>query len=219
MSKRLKTQQHFWCLVPGVCTGWKKSTTWWLWGPASLGLLLLNRQKNSINSEVMEIAGQFSPRSLLPGDWQEGAHWGELLRLHRRARHPSLPVWGPHLSHQVSPGQGVGQAILRLCPIHTQVIFQSNSPAPKVSHSFTIRVLGQVNDTNGVPQTVPIPPNIDTVNALFGTSLDTEEDMVAWLDERRPKSEKPPANGEEMSISRVQVCSASVALTCFKLPI
>ena len=58
---------------------------------------------------------------------------------------------------------------------------------------------------------MPIPPNIDTVNALFGTSLDTEEDMVAWLDERRPKSEKPPANGEEMSISRVQVCSASVA--------
>ena len=62
-----------------------------------------------------------------------------------------------------------------------------------------------MNDTKGVPQTVPIPPNIDTVNALFGTSLDTEEDMVAWLDDRRPKSEKPPANGEEMSISRVKL--------------
>ena len=61
-----------------------------------------------------------------------------------------------------------------------------------------------MNDTKGVPQTVPIPPNIDTVNALFGTKLDTEEDMVSWLDERRPKSDKPPANGEEMSISRVQ---------------
>ena len=62
-----------------------------------------------------------------------------------------------------------------------------------------------MNNTKGVPQTVPIPPNIDTVNALFGTSLDTEEDMVAWLDDRRPKSEKPPANGEEMSISRVKL--------------
>jgi len=69
---------------------------------------------------------------------------------------------------------------------------------------YTHRVLGRVNDTKGVPQTVPIPPNIDTVNALFGTKLDTEEDMVAWLDERRPKSDKPPTNGEEMSISRVQ---------------
>jgi len=68
---------------------------------------------------------------------------------------------------------------------------------------YTHRVLGRVNDSNDVPQTVPIPPNIDTVNALFGTSLDTEEDMVAWLDERRPKLDKPPSNGEEMSISRV----------------
>ena len=74
----------------------------------------------------------------------------------------------------------------------------------RVSQPFTTRVLGRVNDTKGVPQTVPIPPNIDTVNALFGTKLDTEEDMVSWLDERRPKSDKPPANGEEMSISRVQ---------------
>ena len=64
-----------------------------------------------------------------------------------------------------------------------------------------------MNDSNDVPQTVPIPPNIDTVNALFGTSLDTEEDMVAWLDERRPKLDKPPSNGEEMSISRVQFSS------------
>ena len=62
-----------------------------------------------------------------------------------------------------------------------------------------------MNDSNDVPQTVPIPPNIDTVNALFGTSLETEEDMVAWLDERRPKLDKPPSNGEEMSISRVQM--------------
>ena len=43
------------------------------------------------------------------------------------------------------------------------------------------RVLGRVNDSEDVPKTVPIPPNIDTVNALFGTSLETEEDMVASI--------------------------------------
>ena len=93
---------------------------------------------------------------------------------------------------------------------------QNNSPAP---------LPPQVDDINGTPRTVPIPPNIDTVNTLFGTDLNTEEDMVsatprknlhiyfaffsfqstvqvAWLDERRPKLSAPPANGEEMSISR-----------------
>ena len=38
---------------------------------------------------------------------------------------------------------------------------------------------------------------------LFNAGLDTEEDMIKWLDERRPKSDLPPQNGEEMSISRV----------------
>ena len=50
---------------------------------------------------------------------------------------------------------------------------------------------------------VPIPPNIDTVNILFNAGLDTEEDMVRWLDQRRPQGGAAPSNGEEMSISRV----------------
>ena len=80
--------------------------------------------------EEKVIAGQFSSGSLLPGDREEGAHWGELLRLHRRARHPGFPVWSPHLPHQVSPGEGVGEAFLRLCPLHPQVNFQLHrSPA------------------------------------------------------------------------------------------
>ena len=70
------------------------------------------------------IAGQFSPGSLLPGDREEGPHWGELLRLHRRARHPGLPVWSPHLPHQVPASEGVGQTFLRLCPLHPQVNIQ-----------------------------------------------------------------------------------------------
>ena len=170
-------------------------------------LLSRNRSRKTFFSNGGEtlrgIAGQLSPGSLLVGDRQEGAHRGELLRLHRRARHQGFPVWGPHLPHQVSPGQGVGQALLRFCPLHPQVSSHIIIIVCCLS-SLCVRVLGRVNDTNDVPQTVPIPPNIDTVNALFGTSLDTEEDMVAWLDQRRPRSDKPPANGEEMSISRVR---------------
>merc|ERR1711868_290128 len=65
------------------------------------------------------------------------------------------------------------------------------------------RVVGRVKDQNDTEKIVPIPPNIDTVNILFDANIDTEEDMVRWLDDRRPKSDKLPQNGEEMSISRV----------------
>ena len=65
------------------------------------------------------------------------------------------------------------------------------------------RVVGRVKDVNETDRIVPIPPNIDTVNALFGTDINTEDEMVAWLDERRPKLDQPPQNGEEMSVSRV----------------
>lgn len=63
--------------------------------------------------------------------------------------------------------------------------------------------LGEVEDVNGDLKTVPIPPNIDSVNTLFNLNLETEEEMTAWLDERRPKLGREPADGEEMSISRV----------------
>ena len=65
------------------------------------------------------------------------------------------------------------------------------------------RVVGRVKDVNETDRIVPIPPNIDTVNTLFGTDINTEDEMVAWLDERRPKLDQPPQNGEEMSVSRV----------------
>jgi UDP-galactopyranose mutase len=51
---------------------------------------------------------------------------------------------------------------------------------------------------------VPIPPNQETVNILFGTNITTEEQMEAWLKERRPNlNGSEPKNGEEMSLSRV----------------
>jgi len=65
------------------------------------------------------------------------------------------------------------------------------------------RVIGLVKDINETDRLVPVPPNIDTVNSLFGTDINTEQEMLQWLDERRPTSTDPPKNGEEMSISRV----------------
>ena len=60
------------------------------------------KQLPPIAREEKVIAGQFSSGSLLPGDREEGAHWGELLRLHRRARHPCEPVSPsyPRLPHR-----------------------------------------------------------------------------------------------------------------------
>ncbi len=51
-------------------------------------------------------------------------------------------------------------------------------------------------------KTVPIPVNITTVNTLFETSITTEAEMTAWLDENRVHFEKP-ANGEEAVLNRV----------------
>lgn len=65
------------------------------------------------------------------------------------------------------------------------------------------RVVGRVRDANDTEKIVPIPPNIDTVNMLFDAGVETEQDMINWLDERRPKTDVPPQDGEEMSISRV----------------
>ena len=48
-----------------------------------------------------------------------------------------------------------------------------------------------------------MPPNIKTVNMLFGTDIKNKKEMVSWLDKRRPPSDQKPTNGEEMAISRV----------------
>lgn len=65
------------------------------------------------------------------------------------------------------------------------------------------RCVGEVRDINETIKIVPIPPNIDSVNTLFGTNIKNAEEMEAWLDERRPKLDRDPQDGEEMSISRV----------------
>lgn len=51
-------------------------------------------------------------------------------------------------------------------------------------------------------KTVPIPVNITTVNTLFGTDINSEQQMISWLEENRTPIEKP-ANGEEAVLNRV----------------
>jgi len=49
---------------------------------------------------------------------------------------------------------------------------------------------------------VPIPPNRDTINALFpGADLKTDDETEAWLNERRTVNENPK-NGEESALTR-----------------
>ena len=63
---------------------------------------------------------------------------------------------------------------------------------------------GLVSNNKGEKKIVPVPPNQETVNTLFGTDIRTEEDMENWLKSRRPNLKgQQPKNGEEMSLSRV----------------
>ena len=69
---------------------------------------------------------------------------------------------------------------------------------------FEHRVKGLVTDIKGDKKFVPVPPNQETVNTLFQTDINTEEDMEEWLSPRRPDLKgNLPSNGEEMSLSRV----------------
>jgi UDP-galactopyranose mutase len=72
---------------------------------------------------------------------------------------------------------------------------------------FDHRVRGRVKATPDASTTllVPIPPTQETVNALFGADIRSEEDMKAWYAEERvfPEHGGRPANGEEAALSRV----------------
>nr|MBI1232083.1 UDP-galactopyranose mutase [Cytophagales bacterium] len=59
------------------------------------------------------------------------------------------------------------------------------------------KVLARVGE-----KTVPIPVNIDTVNMLFGKSIQGEEEMSQWLEKNRIPF-KNPKNGEEAVLNRV----------------
>jgi len=67
------------------------------------------------------------------------------------------------------------------------------------------RVRGLVPDFQGNLKLVPIPPTIDTVNALFPDAhIETEADMETWYATQRvPPPGGEPANGEEAALQRV----------------
>lgn len=69
---------------------------------------------------------------------------------------------------------------------------------------FDHRVKGRVTDQHGTEHLVPIPPTQETINILFGESINSEDSMQAWYDANRilPASGEP-ANGEEAALSRV----------------
>lgn len=60
------------------------------------------------------------------------------------------------------------------------------------------RVVGEVDG-----MIVPIPVNINTVNALCGTSIQTREEMREWLQQNQMPLEEEPRNSEEIALSRV----------------
>ena len=64
------------------------------------------------------------------------------------------------------------------------------------------RVRARVPDIRGEHKSVPVPPVQQAVNTLFDADVHSEEEMLAWLDARRPKIDEPK-NGEEAALSRV----------------
>ena len=70
---------------------------------------------------------------------------------------------------------------------------------------FDHRVRGRVRPTPESTEKllVPIPPTQETVNALFGAGVKSEEDMDAWYAEERvfPEHGRGVANGEEAALS------------------
>lgn len=66
------------------------------------------------------------------------------------------------------------------------------------------RVRGRVLDMNGEEKLVPIPPVQATVNALYGESIASEEEMAAWYSSQRVTPPSGiPENGEQAALSRV----------------
>ena len=47
----------------------------------------------------------------------------------------------------------------------------------------------QARDIDGNTKFVPMPPNQQTVNMLFHENITSKEEMVDWLDKRRPSRE------------------------------
>jgi len=73
--------------------------------------------------------------------------------------------------------------------------FQKQAPWKRWDHEVRGKIDGQI---------LPIPPNINTVNSIFGTAIRNETEMDAWLKTvQEPCPKTGCANAEQMAVSRV----------------
>jgi len=73
--------------------------------------------------------------------------------------------------------------------------FQSKAPWTRWDHEVKGLIEGQL---------LPIPPNINTINSIFGTSIRNETEMDKWLKKvQEPCPKTGCANAEQMAVSRV----------------
>lgn len=79
---------------------------------------------------------------------------------------------------------------------HVYAYITSLHPWERYDHQVLARVDGRL---------VPVPVNINTVNALLNLTIKSEAEMDAWLSrvQVQPAHGGPPANSKEMALSRV----------------
>jgi UDP-galactopyranose mutase len=68
---------------------------------------------------------------------------------------------------------------------------------------YVHKVVARVEMDDGIEELVPVPVNIETVNKLLHTHLQTTDDMDAWLKENQVKYPDGIHTSEEMAKSRV----------------
>lgn len=68
---------------------------------------------------------------------------------------------------------------------------------------YVHKVVARVKLDDGIEEHVPVPVNIETVNKLLNTHLQTTDDMDAWLKENQIQYPNGIRNSEEMAKSRV----------------
>ena len=98
--------------------------------------------------------------------------------------HICVQLWLPHFPHQARPGEGVCAAVQRLGPLRAQGDCQGQG----------CRWQGQVRPDAPKPGDYAggkkdnMEPGIlqVTVNMLFHENITSKEQMVQWLDKRRP---------------------------------
>ena len=72
-------------------------------------------------------------------------------------------------------------------PYEHRVVAKAKDVKVRLKTIFTM-IIKKDSCLQGNNKFVPMPPNIQTVNMLFGTEITKKEEMVAWLNKRRPSA-------------------------------